>query len=665
MKQFHVRTLLQYTTQQLWCMLHGRFVLVFDDGTKKEVSAKSVLYSSYFWDLIRRHPECPLLPTHHVDHFLKGKPLTSKTHIELVQSVYWAVVDHCGYKTPYERDYLTKMIYEVVNDAYNDLSQRCSAYVMSIDILDFVGVTQHPKIKTVIDALEPTGESIVKAYETITEVLNTDPALNRNALAKCVRAKTVNHLQVLQCVGPRGKVTEVDGYIIPTPILRSFTSGMRTAFNMLVEAQSAAKSLYFSEAPLQDSEYFARRLQLLCMTVEYIFYTDCGSQDYLLWQVKGPIIEDGKMIYPGDLTFLEGKYRLDEESNTLRAITLNDTHLNGTTVKLRSALYCKHPNPYGVCSVCFGQLADNLNPVGNLGHVCSTTITQQTSQSVLSTKHLDANSSSEPVVLNELGKQYFTVGKNKNTYIIRKDGFTKSKSHLIVAQNEARGLTDILITPNVEDINPSRIAEIDTIAFVHQVGNQSVHVPVTISQNKRLAMLTPDFLRYLKHRNWSVDANGNFVFDLVNWDFSKPVFQLPEKEYSFAQHSHQVAEIIESRMKDISERMKADSPASTLVELFELVNSKLRVNLAALEVVVYASMVADGNNRNSYLARSSPTRSMGVTDLTIRNRSLGPALAYECQANVIANPQSFYKEFRPDSPMDVFVCPREVVEAYR
>lgn len=236
---------------------------------------------------------------------------------------------------------------------------------------------------------------------------------------------------------------------------------------------------------------------------------------------------------------------------------------------------------------------------------------------------------------------------------------------MIVSQDEAHALTDITIVNNVEDINPSRISQIDYVTFRFEQAGEIHHVPICVSQNGRYAMFTHEFLKYLKVHKWNSDSRNNFVFDFSHWDFTKPVMALPEMEYSFSLHSHQIAEIIESRMKEIGDRMKPDSPISTLVELFELVNSKLNVNLALLEVILYATMINNGEEDNFGLARNSESASLGVADMTLKNRSLSAAYSYERQLVLITDPRSFYANGRCDSVFDAFVAPNEVVQAYK
>lgn len=659
MRRIQARTLLGYTTAQLWDALYGRFVLVFDDGQEQEVHYKSVLYSSYFWEFHRAFPKTPLLSRHHVDSVLKGGALTSKTHIELLGKVFWEVIDVYELKNAEQRDPLVEMMYRVTNEIYNDLSHRCESFVTSIDILDFVNLVENPELKPALDAVDGSRSTLEKAYDTALKVLNHSPELAGNAVVRAFRAKMVNPNQVLQCVAPRGFVTEVDGHIIPQPVTRSFTNGMRSLHNIVAESRPAAKTLYYAEAPLEQAEYFARRLQLLCMTVEKLYYGDCGSTDYLSWRVKGPSFDaKGRMVYPGDLKFMVGKYYLNEQSGKLDVVTKDSNELIGKHILIRSPLRCKRHDRHGVCSVCFGKLSDNVSPYANIGHLCAASMTQQTGQNILSAKHIETSSTSEVIVLDALSSRFFEVSAAGNSYLFNKQ-MSGTGAKCVVSRDEAFGLTDIHLVNNIMDINPARVSEIGAVGIMTCAGTDPV--PIVLERNGRPALFTYDFLGYLKTHGWELDANGNYQFDLSNWDFTKPVFRLPDVEYNFSQHSKEIARIIESRMNDIAERVKQDSPASTLVELFDLVNAKLNVNLALLEIIIYASMVRNLEEEDMGMGRGHPTASLGIANMVINGRSLSNALAYEDQTTLILDPKSFFKGNRPDSVFDAFVTPREAV----
>lgn len=658
---FEARHLLSLSTEQLYVYEHVRLCTIqFEDGVIINSSGKALVYSSFFWDMLRAYPQAKILSQHHVNHVLKGKPLSSDTHIKLLTILNKHVVMAYGLHTPISKEPLLEMIYDITNNIHNEVTKMAEADVTSVDILDFIEVVEYPIIKEANDNTEWTHESITKTYKTVLGTIDMDENLKHNPLVRAIKSKMVNANQVCQCVSVRGFPTEVNGAILKVPIMSNYTYGMNTLYNLMAESRSAAKALYFSEAPLQDAEYFARRLQLLSMVVERVAYVDCGSTKYLQWRVSPPSYDDrGNVVYDGDLKFMKGKYYLDEVTGRLLEIMGNEEHLWNKVIHMRTALYCTHPDPHAVCEVCFGALAKNVSRFQNLGHLCSATMTQQTSQSVLSTKHLDASSVSANIVLNETSMKYLSINRAKNAYLIRKE-LKDRQVKMIINREEATGLIDILSIDDVSDINPIRVSSIECIEISHMTRDGVMSMPIFVNQGNRRAMLTTEFLRYLKVHRWETDGKNNFVFDLIDWNFSIPVMSLPDMEYSYSDHSHQIAKVIESSMKNITDRSSPHSPVSTLQELFSLVNTKLNVNIAALEVIIYASMVPSKNNYD--MARNHPNPVLGIADLVIKNRSMGPGLAYQDQAMQITDARSFFKLDRPSSPFDVFFAPADVVK---
>ena len=635
----------------------------FDDGVIVPTKRRHIVYSKFFWEFHKRYPGTPLLSQHLVTTFKKDKALEFNTHIDLLTIITKDVCIHNNLYLPEDKDYVMTIIYDITNKIYNFCSQYAEEDVISIDIMDFIQIQNHPEVKKVTDNIEPTYESITKAYKEVNRITNTDLSFKENGVIKAIRSKSLNANQMNQCIVVRGFSTEVTGKILSTPIMTCYSKGMRKLYDFAAESRSAAKAYFFAEAPLQDSEYFARRLQLLCMTVERIAYVDCGSKKYINWYLKGPAFDErGNQVYPGDLKFMIGKNYLDESSNQIVSIKGDETHLYGKTIKLRSVIHCQHSNPHEVCHVCFGELHHNVSPYANLGHLCCATMTQQTSQSVLSTKHLDANSANISIVLSEENRRFFNLSDKKDEYVL-KPNLAGKDIELIIPRDSASGIIDLLELDDLKNISISRVSQIEMVDISYYSNGMKMHTPLVVSQGKRMAMFTMEFLSYIKENRWTTDERNNYVFNLKDFPKGLPIMKLPNMEYSFSDHSHQVETLIESTAEELSKRTKPEAPVVVLQELFSLVNSKLNVNIAALEVIIYANMTPSANQYG--MARNYPNAGLNVSDKVIESRSLGPAYTYEKHATVMLSPRSFFKEDRPSSVLDVFMAPKEVVEERR
>jgi len=418
MLRIRARKLLEFTTAELWEKLAGEFLLVFDDGEIK-TNHMETLYSSYAWEFHRMFPKTKMLMKHHVRRVVGKGQIGSKTHLVLLGNACWSV--HDAYKNDLypDRDKLAELVYQFTNTMYNDLSYRSEGWVVSIDILDFVGVITHPTVHAVLEQVEPTRESVNDALKKISDTLDNEKDLENNPLVRVVKSSLVNRAQVLQCVGPRGVVTDVNSYEFTTLITRGFAQGFRLLHDLMIESRSAAKSLFFSKSPLEQAEYFSRRLQLLCQTVRNLHHGDCNSGKYLAVKIRPAQYYMNEKIADCDLDHWEGKYYLDELSGELKAIKKSDDHLIGRTLKIRSVIAgCAHPDPYGVCSTCFGELAYSVPPKTNIGHMCATSMTQKSSQSVLSVKHSDSGGSSDDVILSPEQERYLKVPHKSNSYYL-------------------------------------------------------------------------------------------------------------------------------------------------------------------------------------------------------------------------------------------------------
>ena len=426
------RTLVGYSTDQLWEMLTGKFTLCFDDG-EIETDYKDTVYSSYMWDVHRKvmrgelglkraYPDVPIFMSHHVQHVLNGKQLGSGTHLKLLGNVIWSIYDWLCHEYDEEekltlRYRLAELSYQITNQAYNDLQERLEEFVTSLDIVDFIAAGENPMVVEAYQKIEPTPKAINDVYSAISTSLAKSPLNDSNPLAKLFRAGLASEKQVQQCLGPRGYITDIDSVIFPRPVLYGYLDGIYAFHDSAIESRSAAKSLMFSKDQLQATEYFSRRLQLVSMAVKNLHHCDCGSKKFLDWHVRGLEERDGEITYGGDLKHLAGKVYMDDDGK-LKIIKAGDKHLIGRKIKLRSVMGCRHPDPYGVCSTCFGQLSEVIPPKSNLGHMCSTYMSQQSSQGVLSTKHLDGSSTVEAIELSDSDRLLLKVAPDGNSYML-------------------------------------------------------------------------------------------------------------------------------------------------------------------------------------------------------------------------------------------------------
>jgi hypothetical protein len=112
----------------------------------------------------------------------------------------------------------------------------------------------------------------------------------------------------------------------------------------------------------------------------------------------------------------------------------------------------------------------------------------------------------------------------------------------------------------------------------------------------------------------------------------------------------------------MQDRDKNVRPDDALIELYDLVNSKLDVNLTVLDVVLYEAMIVSAEDGDYSLPKPWTDEGLGVMSLSMLSRSLSATMAFEDHREAITDPISFISTNRMDHPFDVALCPREVFE---
>lgn len=669
LKRISARYLSTMTTEQTWATLAGPFILVFDDG-ELETNARETIFSSYAWEFIRRYPNTPILKHHHVKHILGNRRLGGGTHLKMLGNVMWDAHDTylnvAGINIDKLKEELAEMTYRLANLMYNELTYKCEPWITSLDITDYVKILDHPEIKRVKENAPPTAAAIELIHTTVERALLHDKLLMDNPVSKAVRSGTANLGQVLQCVAYRGDISDTDSVYFKRPVMRSFAEGFRKFYDSFVEARHAAMAHAQAKDPLEQTEYFNRRLQLICQSLRNLHRGDCGSKEYLYWTMRDELRDSrGNVMRKGDLNMLAGKYFVNG-SGGLSCIKKTDTHLLGQTLKLRSVLHCACPDTYGVCSTCFGQMSDSiLDPLtGNLGQTNCTSMTEVVSQLVLSTKHFVGSAEADIIVLDDYEKQYLGVGHDFSTYTLNPHDILKDKHVRIVIPHQfAVNFTDILEVKDVRQLtSPSRISEMPEIGILEGDGITMRLTTHKVSQDRRMSSMTYALLDHIKRVGWALNEKGNYVIDMAGWDYSQPMLSLPMKRYNMSDHSAEIADILESSMKKMGVRDREDAVDPTLERLFDHVNERLNVNLAVLEVVLYGGMIVSATTGDYSFPKVGTTRALGVMEDTIDNRSASAKFAYEHQVRSITSPKNYITPNRLDHPFDALVCPKEVLQ---
>lgn len=663
LKRISARTILGLTVEQCWQMLSGPFILVFDDGEEVKTNHKEVIYSRYYWVFHERFPGFKLTKRHHIDSVLKGGRISMRTHLELLEHVVWDCVDFLGEQHTMQemvhiRYELAKLAYETTNKHYNDMSTELEEYVTTLDVLDFHQVFKDSDLVDSFLRAKPDDQSVQDIYYTLDWILRKKPELQRNMISKLYRSNLVNKQQVQQCLAVRGFVTDMNNDRFGIPVMRGYYQGIRGIRDYLIEICTSTKSLNASKGQLQDTEYFSRKLQLMDMQIENLHHEDCGTTSYLEWHVRGKSdLHEGD----GDMHALVGKYMLNEETGQLHIITPEDNFV-GQTIKLRSTFRCQHPDPLGVCAVCYGRMAEQIPPNSNLGHANCTHVTEKNAQGVLSTKHLDSSTSIKGVVIDELYRRFIRTGTNDNSYVMSEDIKAAGKAGRVFLRIDidcAPTLEDVRRAEKINTLVESRMSEIPEI----EVQLDDISTPIPVRSGKRIAYFTYEFLDYIKEHGYTVDEYTNqYVFDMKHWKWNVPFITLPMRHFNMAEHSKDIAQVLESTVRELVERDRLIDPAATLIELCTLINSKTKVSLSVIEITLLGAMIRSAETFEYALPKPWTQSGLGVMKYTLLHRSLAAYMAYEHHAEAIYSPESYVLKNRPEHVMDGILMPYEVFE---
>lgn len=123
--------------------------------------------------------------------------------------------------------------------------------------------------------------------------------------------------------------------------------------------------------------------------------------------------------------------------------------------------------------------------------------------------------------------------------------------------------------------------------------------------------------------------------------------------------------MLEATVKDMSFRDSEISPGGLLMQFHDLVNRRLNVNLAVLEIIIYASMVVSATEGDYSLPKPWTNAGVGVMRMLLSNRSMSATAAFERQKNEFLNPANYLNDNRMDHVFDACLMPDEVLKHER
>lgn len=660
MQRYSARDLMTWPFEQLKDELNEQplIELELDDGVFV-VGGRKTIYSSLYWDLHREFPELPLT----IDNHMYKKTWTNGLHRSMLGRSMWQAFDSGLCR---DLDYLNKLTMCNFNNIYNQVCYNLEEYVTTITVWDYRELCDHPRIKEAMAKIQrPTDpkqpwriseNDISRTYDVVVDVIMRDPDLRHNAICQACRCGLVGLGQVKQAIGPRGFVTDYDSMIFHTPIVNSFAEGIRRLGDSIKESRSGTKAAMSQKSPLEKTEYFGRKVQLLNEYVQKLHPGDCGTPYYTEFHVTKRALKR-----------LNGKFHIvdfGKPSQHLEEITTQSYHLEGKMVKLRSPLTCKHAPSLGFCETCGGSLTYSMPSdmyweiPSVIGHLCAIAMCSFVTQSVMSVKHEDSSAGAEQLLIQGAEMEYIECMKQEPNLIKFKNKLKQFKPKLVIMDEFIKHLPDVFKHSDVSTLSTATLAEIEfctmkTHVTRGQKNEERTSPPLVTSINDRKAVFTHEFLDYLRVHGWETNSKQEIVIDLQKWNFSRPVFALPMKHVNTLDYMLSVQAFLENSKNNCLARCTSKSEA--LRALYDTVNREgTDVNILHLEVLLLAALCNDAETMDANPPALTDDFDKAVffnTMQTMKIRNPGPAMGFGYHGDIFKSPVNHLRSNTPDHQM--------------
>jgi hypothetical protein len=641
------------------------FEVLFEDDICLDLTGPDILLMSYvfklldesIYDLPYSSKYCPV-------NFYVGDAPSSNTVNEAFSEIMLDIIHEIGISNPDMHEIMmvhNRIMFDIINDIYNDLSEEFGEYIYGFGTIDILEISRNPKVMDIKEKLgdSPDYKDIKHAYDEITKVIYSDEISHSNGLKKLFVTQIGKQAQILQLIGLRGYCAEIDSTIFKYPVTNSFSNGMNSLYDIGVESRTAAFSLVSSTDSIKKSETFSRKLQLAGVYLERLYPGDCGTDEYLEWEVKPKTDE-----YQGDLKNLVGSYyKISHAEKEWSVIKRYDTHLIGKTIMLRNPTKCKLSDKHGVCATCFGELSFNIPYNANVGQLTSTTMSQAASQALLSTKHHVGSAGTNSVLLDE-GTDRIFYEKQGVFYIHQSLNKTYDQIDLIFDVSDIESILSVKTTAMLAKIDVTKLTSIKSIDVLLRTGETYEAVVCPIRFNGRNGSLTKKLVQNCVKGNYELVNNKLYI--TVTPDIVKSgIIELENKNFSFYEFVKELENLIEKRtiLKGGVARMSIDD---LIKEVFYLVNKKLSINIANLSSMLYTYMTKDLPEGNFDLGRNYTSKRPEIVSLanSINNRSASASFLYDGGSKKIASADLFKTENKPSHIYDVLFYPEQRIKEF-
>lgn len=647
---YKARDLVNMSHDELFAIPSEWHKIVFDDG-ELIVKDRITKLTALLWGPFKAYPQVPILKEHHIN----DKRVTAKSLVKLVEKIIWHI--HATNPEPVSPDYLARLAIEAKNTFYNQATIKLGEYLATLSMFEINEVWQHPRVREANTNIEPTTYGIEQvAYKKLKDVFNDPTEFKGNSIIEGLKSGTQKLEQLNQAFGPRGFPTDINSDIFPEPVLTGYIEGIWGLYENMVESRSGTKALLYNKELLRVTEYFNRKSQLIAQYVNRLHRGDCGAE-----YITFPVMK-------GYLKAMNGKFYLNETTGKMDVLTGTEEHLIGKRIKMRSVVGCQHSDPQGICTTCYGLLADNIPEGTNIGQVAAVSMGDKITSAVLSTKHTDATSAVEQYKIGHVEAKYLREGSLSETLYLKKE-LMGLNYKLYISKNEVLNLADVLMIDNLHGYPPTSASEMTKIGLIREVDGQQVGDVLTVSLYNRKASLSLEMLKHVKQVQWTPDEKGNIVIDLDGFDFNLPFLTLPYKHVNMYEVMKRIQSFLHSGSDTEGSKLSSDKVGFTsktylknyeniiegVVATASLINEKIHLPMPHCEVLAYAMTIKSAQRKDYNLPKPGYTGQFEKYNKLMQSRDLAGTMAFEKQHEPFANPASFLYQQRNDHPYALMV----------
>lgn len=649
--------LLYLSEEQIFALEHDIFELVFVDGTI-ETTKERTIWSWLLWDIHRQYPDTPLSVRHHI----RNNNLTPMTHAKLLS----VIKTDCKnlYQDPaaaYSNMMsLNRVVHGSFNNMYNVLTYRLQEYVFSISSLDLIRVLNHPRIKEINDTLDNsanvTAPQIDKAHSAIEKILMHDVSLVSNPIAIATRNGLVKSKQLLQCISARGFMSEVNGQNFKTPMLTSYSTGMRTLSAYAMDSRTASISAFSQESIMRSLQYQNRSFQILNSDIRTIHHTDCGTTS-----TTEIFIDTLDKLQQ----FVGIYHRVNDEWKVIDTLDLS---LLNKPILMRTLTDCIYPDRHGFCAKCFGDLATSMIDGDKIGQQISAHVQAKLSQGALSVKHFTSNSVDSVYLLTQHAMKYFSKHPTKHTQIMVNPLVASKGGYLIFDSEEVENINNLESPETITSVSINRFTKVTSVKVEYLQDDKVTSEVVDVESGTKTAALTKEALLYLLDNKWVVDDYGNYKVNMENWDTRKPFLQVPRKKADMVLAGKRFDSFLKgvpSRGKGENDSIKSfDNFGAALMAFQELTIEHIPMRVSHMQVMMYGLLAANPLDDDFRLPNPLNRKSGVFVSFRdkLNNGNLAIAMAYERQGSILRDPASYTNHKRSPSDFEYFILGGEQLE---